>query len=55
MRAIDFGDLDELRAKYGDDLVNELPYLPTASWTRPNVLYKASAGALRKDFAPVVL
>ena len=55
MRAIEFGDLDELRAKHGGDLVNELPYLPTASWTHPNVLYKPNAAAKREDFVPVVL
>ena len=55
MRAIDFGDVEELRAKYGDDLVDELPYLPTASWTHPNVLYKASDAAKRDDFVAVRL
>ena len=55
MRAIDFGDVEELRAKYGDDLVDELPYLPTASWTHPNVLYKASDAAKREDFVAVRL
>ena len=49
------GDLDELRAKHGSDLVNELPYLPTASWTHPNVLYKPNAAAKREDFVSVVL
>lgn len=55
MRAIDFGDVDDLREKHGGGLVNELPYLPTASWTRPNVLYKPNAAAGRDDFAAVVL
>ena len=55
MRAIDFGDVEELRAKYGDDLVDELPYLPTASWTHPNVFYKASDAAKREDFVAVKL
>lgn len=55
MRALDFGDIDELKAKYGDDLVNELPYLPTASWTNPNVLIKASEGAKRTDAVAVTL
>lgn len=38
MRCLDFGDLDELKAKYGDNLVNELPYMPSASITNPSLL-----------------
>ncbi len=41
MRALDFGDMDELRAKYGDGLVSELPTMPSASITSPNLLIKA--------------
>lgn len=41
-RALDFGDMDELRAKYGDDLVSELPYLPSSSYTTPNLLINPS-------------
>lgn len=55
MRAIDFGDIDELRAKYGDDLVSELPHLPAAELTHPNVLYKANRAALREDSEVVAL
>ena len=36
MRAIDFGDIADLRAKYGD--VNEIEPLPTASITKPNLV-----------------
>lgn len=48
MRCLEFGDLDELRAKHGDSLVTELPYLPSASLTKPSMLidpkpYVASA------------
>ena len=39
-RALDFGDLDELRAKYGDDLVSDLPILPDSSVTGANILIK---------------
>lgn len=55
MRAIEFGDLDELRAAHGSDLVNELPYLPSAEYTHPNVLIKASTAGKRDDFHEVVL
>ena len=55
MRALDFGDLDELQAKYGTELVNELPYLPSASETDPNVLIDPAAGATREDFTAIVL
>jgi len=40
-RALDFGDLDELRAKYGSDLVSDLSILPASSATGPNLLIKA--------------
>lgn len=36
MRAIDFGELDDLRAKYGD--VNEIEPLPSASYTSPSIV-----------------
>jgi anaerobic dimethyl sulfoxide reductase subunit B (iron-sulfur subunit) len=35
MRAIEFGDLAELRAKYGQ--MNEVEPLPTANLTRPSI------------------
>ena len=41
-RALDFGDVDELRAKYGDDLnVGTIAVLPSPDETHPNVLIKA--------------
>ena len=54
MRAIEFGDIDELRAAHGD-AVSELPVLPSADTTGPNLLVRASAGSLRADFNPVTL
>lgn len=54
MRAIEFGDVDELRAKHGD-AVSELPVLPSAATTRPNLLLHASPEAQRSDFNEVVL
>lgn len=55
MRAIEFGELDELRAAHGDDLTSELPALPSADVTHPNLLLRPSAGALREDFREVTL
>ncbi|ACV23724.1 4Fe-4S dicluster domain-containing protein [Slackia heliotrinireducens] len=55
MRALDFGEMDDLRAKYGDDLVSELPFLPTADTTTPNLLIKPSESAKSETFNPVVM
>lgn len=55
MRAIEFGELDELRAAHGDDLTSELSVLPSADVTHPNLLLRPSAGALREDFREVTL
>ncbi|MBR1814422.1 MAG: 4Fe-4S dicluster domain-containing protein [Lachnospiraceae bacterium] len=41
MRALDFGDMDELAAKYGEGLVTEIPVLPPADMTGPHTLIKA--------------
>lgn len=48
MRCLDFGDVDELKAKYGDDLVVDLPFLPDSSLTVPCNLIKAKACALQE-------
>lgn len=55
MRALEFGELDELRAAHGGDLTSELPVLPSADVTHPNLLLRPSAGALREDFREVTL
>ena len=55
MRALEFGELDELRAAHGGDLPSELPVLPSADVTHPNLLLRPSAGALREDFREVTL
>ena len=55
MRALDFGDTDELKSKYGADLVSELPALGSADVTSPNILVKAHAGALSEDYREVIL
>ena len=48
MRALEFGDLDELKAKHGADLVSDLPILPNSSVTSPNVLIKAKEVAVKE-------
>jgi anaerobic dimethyl sulfoxide reductase subunit B (iron-sulfur subunit) len=49
MRALDFGDVDDLKSKYGVggvNLVDELPILPDDSLTGPNVLINPRANSL---------
>ena len=49
-RALDFGEREELIAKYGPDLVKDLPILPDSMLTNPNTLIKAKPCALEEDF-----
>ena len=46
MRALDFGDMEELRAKYGGDLVSECLGMPSAETTSPNILIEPREAAL---------
>ncbi|MBQ9954785.1 MAG: 4Fe-4S dicluster domain-containing protein [Eggerthellaceae bacterium] len=55
MRALDFGDLDELEAKYGDGLVQEIPVLPNSSETNPSILINPRACALEEDFVETMI
>lgn len=50
MRCIHFGDIDELKAKYGPNLVKEIPTLPAAKITEPSLLIKPKACALDPKF-----
>ena len=50
MRALDWGDMDELRAKYGSESVSDLAVLPDSSITKPSVLIKPKAVAFQKDY-----
>ena len=43
LRALDFGEIGELRKKYGEDA--ELAPLPAASETMPNIVFKLPANA----------
>ena len=54
-RALDFGDTDELKSKYGSDLVSELPCLGGADITAPNLLIKPSDAAMGEDYREIVL
>ena len=50
MRALEFGNLDELEAKHGTDLVDTLPILPPAEVTKPSVRIKAKGSSLDPNF-----
>ena len=50
MRAIEWGDVEELKAKYGEDSVKDLPVLPDSSKTKPSVFIKAKAEASNREF-----
>ncbi|MEG0417987.1 4Fe-4S dicluster domain-containing protein [Gordonibacter sp.] len=52
MRALDFGDLDELAAKHGGDLVSALPILPSPDETVPSLLVAPRAAALATEYKP---
>ncbi len=54
MRAIEFGDIDELKAAHPDG-VQELPCTPKASGTHPNLLIGTNDFALNETFNPVVI
>jgi anaerobic dimethyl sulfoxide reductase subunit B (iron-sulfur subunit) len=54
-RCLFFGDLDELAAEHGEDAVDELPCLPSASQTGPSVLIAATDFALEEEFRQVSL
>lgn len=55
MRALDFGEIDELKAKYGEGLVDDLPFLPTPDFTHPRMLIKPAKSAERADVREVTL
>ena len=50
-RALEFGDLDELRSKHGFDLDNgSIVVLPSPDDTHPNTLIKAKDCAFEKEY-----
>ncbi|MCR5135588.1 MAG: 4Fe-4S dicluster domain-containing protein [Oscillospiraceae bacterium] len=47
MRVLEFGDLDELAAKHaGENLVKDLPVLPSSETTNPSILIKVKDSML---------
>ena len=55
MRAIEFGEMDELKQKHGNDVTSDMPSLPSSSITHPNLLLKTGSAAKRDDYHAVVL
>lgn len=55
MRALEFGDVDELAAAHGEGLVQELPFLPGADQTSPRTLINPKEAAKATDFRQVTL
>lgn len=55
MRALDFGTIEELEAKYGAECVSELPILPSKDKTKPSIRINAVAAALEKDFVKKIM
>jgi len=55
MRALDFGDMDELKAKYGDGLVSDIAVLADSKMTGPNVLIKAKEFSKSGEFEEMML
>lgn len=54
MRALEFGDIDELRRKHGDT-VQEIPSISPARYTHPNIAIKATDAMKKDDYNHVVL
>ena len=55
MRALDFGEIDDLKAKYGDELVSEIPAISSDDLTNPNLLLNATTAASNTEFTQVSL
>ena len=55
MRALDFGEVDDLAERYGSDLASSLPCLPDAAVTRPNLFVKAKDASLSESYREVAL
>lgn len=53
-RALDFGDVEELKAKYGSDLVTSVPVCPDGG-TKPNLLIKTKEATLSEDFKEMIV
>lgn len=54
-RVLDFGDVEELAAKYGSDCVSEVACIPSAETTDPSTLIKAKACMLEDGFVEALM
>ena len=54
MRALEFDDIDKLRAKYGN-AVSDLPVLPDSSQTSPSVVIEPRPAALEPSYKQVIV
>lgn len=55
MRCLDFGAVDELRAKYGAEGVHDLAALPTSEITQPSTIINPREAAKNEDYKVVLL
>lgn len=55
MRALKFGDIDELRAEYGSEAVADIPALPSSETTNPSLVMTVKNAALVAESATLVL
>lgn len=55
MRCLDFGDIEELRAKYGNDLTSDQVFLPASDETTPSVLIKRRESVDGKEATEIIL
>ena len=54
MRALEWGDIDELRARHPEG-VSDLPILPSSATTGPSLCMTPYDAALNEDFAPFTI
>lgn len=50
MRALDFGEIDDLKDRYGDNLVSDLPFLPSSELTHPALVVNPKDASLSEDY-----
>lgn len=53
-RALDFGDVNDMIAKYGSDFVNEIAVLPSADETQPNTMINAKDAAFEDGYKEIM-
>ncbi len=56
MRVLEWGDIEELKIKYAkEELINDLPILPSSNITSPSLLIKPKTVAKQKDYQEKVV